>query len=320
MRICVHAGLRSVHKNSRSVGSAQGHLARRAASGTDRDRPAGLCSRAAARAAEAGTIASLGQARRDLARAEELSRRGFLARAQLEAARTRVTAGDAALRQSRAEATRISALLAQPSGATAGAPVAVRAPASGSVLTVIKESEGVIAEGTPLMEIGDPRGIEAVVDLLSREAVQVKPGDLVEITQWGGPQALTGKVERIEPFGRLKISALGIEEQRVNVIIVFDSGAAAQAVRLGHGYQIDATIVLWRKDDTLRVPIGALFRGRDGGWRVFVAEAGRARERSVTLGHINDEYGEVLSGLNEGEAVVLNPGNALRDGGRIEAR
>ena len=228
--------------------------------------------------------------------------------------------GDAALRQSRAEASRISALLAQPSGAASGAPVAVRAPASGSVLTVIKESEGVIAEGTPLMEIGDPRGIEVVVDLLSREAVRVKPGDPVEIVQWGGPRPLTGKVERIEPFGRLKISALGIEEQRVNVIIAFDAVAAEQAARLGHGYQIDAAIVLWRKDDALRVPIGALFRGLGGGWRVFVAEAGRARERAVTLGHINDEFGEVLSGLNAGEAVVLNPGNALRDGGRIEGR
>jgi HlyD family secretion protein len=275
---------------------------------------------AAARAAESGTLASLDQARRDLARAEELSRRGFFPRAQLEAARTRVATGAAALRQSRAEASRISALLAQPAGPGLGAPVVVRAPASGSVLTVIKESEGVIAEGTALMEIGDPRGIEAVVDLLSREAVRVKPGDPVEITQWGGPRPLAGRVERIEPFGRLKISALGIEEQRVNVIIAFEPDAAGQAARLGHGYQIDATIVLWRKDDAVRVPIGALFRGRDGGWRVFVAGAGRARERAVTLGHINDEFGEVLGGLNADEAVVLNPGNALRDGARIEAR
>lgn len=274
----------------------------------------------AARAAEAGTLAALGQARRDLARAEELSRRGFLARAQLEAARTRVATGDAALRQSRAEARRVEALLAPPSGPASGAPVAVRAPASGSVLTVIKESEGVIAEGTPLMEIGDPRGIEAVVDLLSREAVRVKPGDPVEITQWGGQQPLTGKVERVEPFGRLKISALGIEEQRVNVIITFDRDAAARDGRLGHGYQIDATIVVWHKDDALRVPIGALFRGRDGGWRVFVAKGGRARERAVKLGHINDDHGEVLSGLGEGESVVLNPGNALRDGSRIKGR
>ena len=275
---------------------------------------------AAARAAEAGTLASLSQARRDLARAEQLASRGFLARAQLEAARTRVATGEAALGQSRAEARRIEALLAQPSGAAYGTPVAVRAPASGSVLTVIKVSEGVIAEGTPLMEIGDSGGIEVVVDLLSREAVRVKPGDPVEITQWGGAQPLTGRVERIEPFGRLKISALGIEEQRVNVIIAFDPASAQRAARLGHGYQIDATIVLWRKDDALRVPIGALFRGRDGGWRVFVAEADRASERAVALGHINDEFAEVLSGLRAGETVVLNPGNALRDGGRIQSR
>lgn len=274
---------------------------------------------ASAQAAASGAQASLGQARNDLARAEELSQRGFLPKAQLEAARTRVATGQATLAQSRAEVARIRSMLSQPSEA-AGSGVPVRAPTNGSVLSVINESEGVIAEGTPLITIGDPNAIEIVVDLLSREAVRVKPGDRVEITQWGGPDPLIGEVERVEPYGRLKISALGIEEQRVNVVINFAGEAKEQAARLGHGYQVDATIILWSMEDALRVPIGALFRGGDGGWRVFVIENGRARERALEIGQMNDEFAEVTKGLEENERVVLNPGNALRDGARIAPR
>ncbi|GAA0280951.1 efflux RND transporter periplasmic adaptor subunit [Alteraurantiacibacter aestuarii] len=275
---------------------------------------------AAARAALAGADSTLEQSRRDLARAEELASRGFLPRAQLEAARTRVAGHDSAVRQGRAEIARLQALMAAPGGNAAGPAVPVRMPVSGSILSVINESEGVIAEGTPLVTIGDPAQIEAVVDLLSREAVRVQPGDPVEITQWGGPEPLAGKVERIEPFGRLKISALGIEEQRVNVIISFDPASAGQVARLGHGYQIDATIILWRDQDALRVPIGALFRDPEGNWSVFVDDAGRARQRQVRIDHMNDEFAEVLDGLAQGDQVVLNPGNALADGMRISPR
>ncbi len=275
---------------------------------------------AAAKAAEVSVAATLTQSRRDLARSEELSKEGFISRAQLEADRTSVATGQAALQQSRSEVARIRALLAQPAGSGSGSAVTVRAPAGGSVLTVINESEGVIGEGTPLMTIGDPSKIEAVVDLLSREAVRVKPGDPVEITQWGGPKPIPAYVKMVEPFGKLKISALGIEEQRVNVIIGFDAAAAKQAARLGHGYQIDATIMLWRGKDVLRVPIGALFRSGEGGWQVFVANGGSAELRDVKVGHINDEFGEVLGGLEAGDEVVLNPGNTLTDGTRIAPR
>jgi HlyD family secretion protein len=275
---------------------------------------------AAARASESGIGASLAQSRRDLYRAEQLASRGFLPRSQLEVARTSVSTGQASLAHARAEIARIQAQVSAPTGAAADAAVAVRAPASGSVLSVITESAGVIAEGTPLMTIGDPRRIEVVVDLLSREAVRVKPGDKVIITQWGGNSPLTGRVERIEPFGRLKISALGIEEQRVNVIIGFDAANALLAARLGHGYQVDATIVLWSRPDAVRVPIGALFRGGDGGWRVFVVDAGRARERVVKIGHVNEEFGEVLEGLTQDTRIILNPGNALTDGTRVKPR
>jgi len=274
---------------------------------------------ASTQAAASGAQASLVQARNDLARAEALAQRGFLPTAQLEAARTRVATGEATLAQGRAEVARIRAMLSQPAG-RGDTPVSVRAPAGGSVLTVITESEGVIAEGTPLMTIGNPLAIEVVVDLLSREAVRVKPGDRVEITQWGGPDPLVGYVERIEPFGKLKISALGIEEQRVNVVIGFDREAARQAARLGHGYQVDATVVLWSTKDALRVPIGALFRGGDGGWRVFAVAGGKAEERAVSIDHMNDEFGEVTRGLAEGEEVVLNPSNSLRDASAIRSR
>lgn len=274
----------------------------------------------AARAARTGVESTLAQARRDLARAEELSNRGFLPRAQLEAARTNVATNEALSSQSSAEIARLQALLAAPDGNSSGPPVSVRAPVSGSVLSVINESEGVIAEGTPLVTIGDPARIEVVVDLLSREAVRVKPGDRVEITQWGGPDPLIGRVERVEPFGRLKISALGIEEQRVNVIIAFDPASVSDAARLGHGYQIDATIILWSDADALRVPIGALFRDREGSWSVFVNDAGRARQRAIRIDHLNDEFAEVLEGLTEDEQVVLNPGNSIEDGERISAR
>ncbi|HYD47401.1 MAG TPA: efflux RND transporter periplasmic adaptor subunit [Terriglobales bacterium] len=273
-----------------------------------------------ARAGERAAAASLGQAQRDLGRAEELARRGFLPRAQLEAARTRAAVGAASLQQSRAEIRRLRAALTQPTGAGGGMSVQVRSPAGGSVLSVINESEGVITEGTPLVTIGDPHRIEAVVDLLSREAVRVRAGDRVEVTEWGGAAPLVGTVKRVEPFGRLKVSALGIEEQRVNVIIGFAQADTDKIARLGHGYQIDATIILWSTNDGLRVPIGALFRGGDGTWRVFVAEGGRARQRKLTVGQINDEYGEVLSGLSEGDVVVLNPSNSLKDGARISAR
>lgn len=275
---------------------------------------------AAAEAAARSSEASLAQAQSDLARAEELGSRGFLPRAQLEVARTRVATGEATLAQARAEAARSRALLRQPAGPATDAPVEVRAPSGGSVLSVINESEGVIAEGTPLLSIGDPDAIEAVIDLLSREAVRVEPGQPVEITQWGGPEALTGRVERVEPFGRLKISALGIEEQRVNVIVSFPGRSRFEAGRLGHGYQVDATIILWSGENVLRVPVGALFRGGDGSWHIFAVVDGRAVERRLEVGHLNDEFGEVTAGLTAGEEVILNPASALRNGMRVTAR
>ncbi len=275
---------------------------------------------ASVEAAASGARASLAQAQNDLARAEALAPKGFIAKSQLEAARTRVATGQATLAQNRAEVARIRAQLSAASGAASGQAIAVRAPAGGAILTLLNESEGVIAEGTPIMTIGDPRSIEAVIDLLSRDAVRVKPGQRVEFSQWGGAGSLTGTVYRIEPYGRQKVSALGIEEQRVNVIVHFDPASLRQAAQLGHGFQFDATIVLWQSNEALRLPIGALFRGPDGRWHVFAVEGGRARDRAVEVDHLTDEFAEVRNGASQGETVILNPSNELRDGARVQPR
>ncbi len=276
----------------------------------------------ASQAAERASIAALELARNDLARAEELSERGFLAAASLEAARANAETRAAELQRNQAETRRLRGLLTEP--ASQGMPrqgnIAVRSPESGVVLRRLNESEGVVALGTPLMEIGDPSRIEVVIDLLSREAVQIEEGAQVEITRWGGPNPIPGTVRLVEPFGRLKISALGIEEQRVDVIVDFASEASQQIARLGHGYQVDGTVILWNSEDVLRVPVGALFRNPDGGWQVFVDEGGEAVLRDVAIDHLNSEYGEVTGGLSEGDMVVLNPGRTVEDGVSISQR
>jgi len=279
----------------------------------------GRAALASAQAAANQARAGLDLARSDLARAEALAPRQFVSRAQVEALRARVASGEAALAQARAEAARLAAIIRQPDGST-GASVTLRAPAAGRVLSVVNESAGMVAEGTPIITIGDPAALEVVVDLLSREAVQVHPGDRALITRWGGPDPLEGRVWRVEPFGQREISALGVEEQRVNVIIRFADPAKLAAAGLGHGFQVDATIERWRNDMALRVPVGALFRGAEGKWQVFVIEQGRTRLQTVTIGQINEDWGEVRGGLSEGQRVVINPANILRDGQRVIPR
>jgi HlyD family secretion protein len=275
---------------------------------------------AAARAAERSAAATLTLSSRELARAEELMERGFLPQSRLDAARADTETRRAEVQRSRAEAGRIRAALNEPgAGRPSGnGPVVVRSPSSGVVLRVVHESEGVIAEGAPLVEVGDAGRIEVVVDLLSREAVRVQPGAEVLIERWGGDRPLRGRVRTVEPFGVLRISALGIEEQRVNVIIDFEE-TEADVGRLGHGFQIDATIVLWQAEDALRVPIGAIFRSGEA-WHVYALSGSRAVERAIEVGHINDDFAEVLGGLEEGDRVIVNPSNSVADGRRITAR
>ena len=196
--------------------------------------------------------------------------------------------------------------------------VPITAPVSGRVLRVLHESEGVVEPGEPLVEIGDPSDLEIVVDLLSSDAVKVRADQVVIIEQWGGDDALSGRVRRVEPYGFTKVSALGIEEQRVNVIIDL-TDPPAQWQSLGHGYRVEARIVLWDGSDVLKVPFSALFRnGTD--WAVFVDDAARAKRRAVEIGRRTDLEVEILSGLETGERVILHPSTRITDGVRIDER
>jgi len=191
-------------------------------------------------------------------------------------------------------------------------------PVSGAVLQVLKESEGVVASGTPLVEVGDPRRLEIVVDLLSTDAVRVEAGQRALIEAWGGDAPLEGVVARVEPFGYTKISALGIEEQRVNVRINL-TAAPEVWKRLGHGYRVEPRIVLAETADVIKVPRSALFR--DGAnWAVFAEQDGIAVMKRLELGLQNDLEAEVTSGLTVGERVVVQPGDRVIDGARLQDR
>ena len=194
--------------------------------------------------------------------------------------------------------------------------VAVIAPLSGQILAVDRESEGPIAQGTPIVEIGDLNSLECVADFLSEEAVRVNPGDPVMFTDWGGPP-LPGRVRRVEPAGFTKISALGIEEQRVNIVMDLNDPSARQ--NLGHGYRFVANIAVWEGGKRLVVPMSALFRDADG-WAVFVISDGKAEWRSVSVGHTNRTYAEILSGLEEGSRVVIHPPRQLERGAKVKVR
>lgn len=196
--------------------------------------------------------------------------------------------------------------------------VPIPAPVTGQVLRVLRESEGVVQGGEALVEIGDPADLEVVVDYLSSDAVKVEPGQRVLIEEWGGPIPLNGRVRRIEPFGFTKVSALGIEEQRVNVVIDFSDPPDLWA-RLGHGYQVDTAIVLWEASSALQLPLTAVFR-EGGDWSVFVAQDGRASLRPVEIGRRNGLVAEIVGGLEGGERVVQHPSDRIGDGVAIEER
>lgn len=188
----------------------------------------------------------------------------------------------------------------------------ITAPVSGKVLSIRQKSEGVIRAGSPLVDIGDPEDLEVVVELLSNDAVQVKPGLSVRLRNWGGEQPLSGIVERIEPVGFTKVSALGIREQRVNVIVQLRSDRT-QWQNLGHAYQLDAEIILWQQDAVLQVPITALFR-KNKQWAVYRIEQGRLKTQLVETGERNHHAMEILSGLAPGDMIVAHPNNQISDG------
>ncbi|AFL52503.1 HlyD family secretion protein [Sinorhizobium fredii] len=194
--------------------------------------------------------------------------------------------------------------------------VAVTAPVSGVVLQVMRRSEGVVEAGTPLLDIGDPADLEIVVNLLSEDAVQIRPGQKAIITGWGG-EDLKGVVQRIEPFGKTEVSALGIEEQRVDVVLDF-ADPPERWRSLGHGYRVDVQVILF-EGEVLRLPLGALFR-QDDEWAVFVAADGQARLRRVAVGQRNSLSVEIREGLRPGQRVILYPSDRIKDGVTIVER
>lgn len=192
-------------------------------------------------------------------------------------------------------------------------------PITGVVLRVLQESETILPAGTPVLEIGDTGAdLEIVVELLSSDAVRVAVGDPVEIDNWGGEDVLNGVVERIDPFGFTKFSALGVEEQRVNAVIRFTDPIKLRA-GLGHGFRVETRIIVWQNDDTLIAPSSALFR-HNGGWAVFVARDEKAVLTPVETGRNNGFEVQILNGVEAGDAVVLYPSATLVDGARIAPR
>lgn len=190
-----------------------------------------------------------------------------------------------------------------------GNTVDILAPDSGRVLRVFEKSERVVSAGTPLVEMGNPEDIEVVIDVLSSDAVKVEPDMKVQVEEWGGGTALSGVVRTVEPAAFTKISALGIEEKRVNIIVDLEEPES----RLGDNYRIQAKIILWQGEGILQVPISSIFRG-DQGWNVFVIKKGKAVRQPITIGKRGTYYAEVLDGLKEGDVVVIHPTNDLEDG------
>jgi HlyD family secretion protein len=269
--------------------------------------------------------AALDLAQKDFARANELLQGKVISRQEWDTAENRVNllsrelnAAEFALRVAGFELTQARATLVQLQSPEAGPSqrLPIVSPVDGYVLNVYEENARVIAAGTPIMEVGDPRDLEAEIELLSSDAVAVAPGAEVSIEQWGGEGNLRGRVSLVERGGFTKISALGVEEQRVKVRVDFlDSPPPGN--ELGDRYRVEARIATWHGEDVLQVPTGALFR-RGGDWMTFVVAGGKAKLRKVEIAHNNGLAAEVLSGLAEGEVVIVYPPDSVADDSSVD--
>lgn len=215
--------------------------------------------------------------------------------------------------------TRLQISTASSNGQKPAERVAVRSPVNGAVLALVRQSEGVIQAGEPILEVGDPGALEVVVEVLSFDAVKLEPGLSVRLSGWGGGPVLEATVRRIEPIGFEDVSALGVEEQRVQVIADMVS-PREQWRQLGDGYRVDADFILWQSEDTLQVPTSAIFE-YNGASAVFVVESDTARRQTVTTGPSNGLMTQVTQGLQEGVQVVRHPpGRGLEDGDQVRIR
>ena len=264
----------------------------------------------------------------ELRRAEALARTDAISAKALDKAKFDVATNEAAsasakaqLEVRRSERASIAARLIEPSAVTAQSNasccIQVQSPVTGRVLKILQDSEAVVPAGTPLVAIGDPLDLEVIAELLSTDAVQIKPGLPVRIDGWGG-SPIQGRVTRVDPAGFLKVSALGIEEQRVRTTIDIVDPSEVWS-RLGHDYRVIVHVTIWNAESALTVPVGALFRqGED--WAVFAVKDGRARTTTVKIGHRNNRTAEVHAGLSEGDKIVLHPSDRVKDGVAIEQR
>ena len=272
---------------------------------------------------------ALEQAKVEEARAAKLAAEGFTSRQALDNAQREVElkAKELAAAQFDGHAAEHQVAMAQAAitryrqdagGKPTGAIWDIRSPVAGSVLRVAQESEAIVVAGAPILEIGDPRALEIVVDVLTADAAAIRPGATVELDHGGGAPVLTGRVRLVEPAAFTKISALGVEEQRVNVVIDFASPATAWG-NLGDGHRIDTRITVDTRDDAVLVPVSALFRYGDG-WAVFAVSGNRARVQPLTTGPRNGVVAVVLGGLDPGTSVIAYPSDAVADGVRVRAR
>jgi len=286
------------------VGAAQAQLAR-------------------ARAETAKVLAQRDQARADLDRQAKLAAEGFVSPTAREQAALALRTAERSVEAARFAEEAAGHDLAQARAALAryksGDPTAkweVTSPVNGSVLKVIQKSESPVALGAPLLEVADARSLEAVVDVLSQDAVAIRPGMAARVELGPGVAALDALVRRVEPAAFTKVSALGVEEQRVNVILDF-AGPLDEIWTLGDAFRVEAHIVTYRAEDAVKVPVGALFR-EGAGWAVFVAQDAAAAKRAVTVTRRNGLEAMVEDGLQPGERVIVYPSDALRDGSAIE--
>jgi len=270
--------------------------------------------------------AALDLARKDFLRATELRQSNVMTQQDWESAENRVrvltyehNAAQFALRVAEFEVAQARSALLQLQGPQAGQSEVLRimAPVDGYVLNVYEENARSITAGAPIMEVGDPRDLEAEIELLSSDAVAVAPGAKVSIERWGGESPLRGRVSLVEPGGFTKISALGVEEQRVKVRVDF-LDPPPPGRELGDRYRVEARIVTWHADDVLQIPTGALFR-RGNDWMTFVAENGKARLRKVEIAHNNGVAAEMRAGVSQHDVVIVYPPDSVSEGSAINS-
>jgi HlyD family secretion protein len=278
--------------------------------------------RAIAQEAHAREDSQLAQNERQ--RAEQLARDGVISSQILDQARNAdITAREelAAARysvqvaSSEVDVARAGLVGLDNGSGQARALVQLRSPVNGSILRVLEKSERVIQAGTPVLVLGEPDKLEIVTDVLSTDAVKIAPGVSVLVGGWGGDKPLRARVRRVEPAGFTKVSALGVEEQRVNVISDFVDPPGP----LGDAYRVVTQIIIWSGENILQAPLSAVFRAEQG-WGAFVMEGGRAKRRNVQIGHRTDTMVEIVNGLSEGELVIVHPASAVAEGVRVQAR